>query len=140
MNARALPLMPPAPQGAFAAVVEHVRADGLIEVRRARAPHQALLCEVLQTSPHAEIQLAPEDRVLVMPNAEDAEEGFVLGKLGAYQKPKTLEISSGESLTLRCGDGTVHLRADGKVEVRGMDVVTKAARRNRIKGGSVEIN
>ena len=43
-------------------------------------------------------------------------------------------------LILRCGRATVTLREDGKIVIRGVDVLSRASRTNRIKGGSVQLN
>lgn len=49
-------------------------------------------------------------------------------------------IEARRELELRCGKSSVTLRQDGKIEFRGTDIVSRATRRNRIKGGSVAIN
>lgn len=58
--------------------------------------------------------------------------------LGAASGPQILE-AKGE-LTLRCGRATITLRDDGKVVIQGVDVLSRASRTNKIKGGSVQIN
>lgn len=49
-------------------------------------------------------------------------------------------IEAREELTLRCGDASITLRADGTVRVIGRDITSWARRRQRIRGGSVAIN
>lgn len=68
-----------------------------------------------------------------------------LAKAGAGQvhvaiDGKTLVLTARDRIELRCGESTVRLTSDGKVLVRGVHVVTRAAGQNRIKGGSVQIN
>jgi len=41
---------------------------------------------------------------------------------------------------LRVGDGSITIREDGKVLIKGKDLVSHAQRMNRIKGGAVSIN
>jgi hypothetical protein len=43
-------------------------------------------------------------------------------------------------LVLRCGDASITLAADGKLTIRGVDVVSSASRTQRIRGGAVRIN
>jgi len=43
-------------------------------------------------------------------------------------------------VVLRCGEGSITLTAEGKVQIRGLDVVSSAERTQRIRGGSVRIN
>lgn len=49
-------------------------------------------------------------------------------------------VEAAESLELRCGEASITLRADGKIQVRGVDVTTRARRTQRIRGGTVLIN
>jgi len=51
-----------------------------------------------------------------------------------------ITLSAQKEIVLRCGEATLSLTADGKVAIRGADVVTTAARTNRIRGGAVRIN
>lgn len=39
-----------------------------------------------------------------------------------------------------CGKSSVVLQADGKIVIKGGDIVSRASRTHKIKGGSVEIN
>jgi len=54
--------------------------------------------------------------------------------------PDELVMEARKNLVLRCGAGSITLRADGKVLIRGKDLVARARRTHRIKGGSVAIN
>jgi hypothetical protein len=49
-------------------------------------------------------------------------------------------LSARQEVVLRCGPGSITLTADGKVVVRGVEVVSSANRTNRIRGGAVRIN
>ena len=49
-------------------------------------------------------------------------------------------VTARETLVLRCGKSSITLAADGQIEIRGEGIVTQAARANRIRGGSVELN
>ena len=49
-------------------------------------------------------------------------------------------VVADRELVLRCGKASVSLRYDGRVEIRGENILTQAAGPNRIRGGSVELN
>jgi hypothetical protein len=49
-------------------------------------------------------------------------------------------LRAGQEITLVCGGGSIRITKDGKVVIRGLDILTRANRTNRIKGGSVQIN
>lgn len=78
--------------------------------------------------------LRPGDRVLVhLPT------GVVLGALD-NGTPDELVIEAGRALTIRCGAGSIRFRHDGRILIQGLDVVSVAARTNRLKGGQVVVN
>jgi hypothetical protein len=58
----------------------------------------------------------------------------------AQEPPDTLVLQAKRDLTLKCGDGSITICADGKIIIKGTDLVSRAKRTNRIKGGSVAIN
>ena len=67
----------------------------------------------------------------------------MLGRIGRYQEPGTqrqVTIEAQESVTLKCGDSSVDLRADGKLMIRGEDVLVRAKGTQRIRAGTVSIN
>jgi hypothetical protein len=49
-------------------------------------------------------------------------------------------IAAKTEVVLRCGEGSITLSADGKVTLRGVDIVSSATRTQRIRGGAVRIN
>jgi hypothetical protein len=51
-----------------------------------------------------------------------------------------LRIEAREELTLRCGKGSLSIRKDGKILLRGTNITSRAAQVNKIKGGAVRIN
>lgn len=126
------------------ATVLKVAADGAVVCTRDGEDLEAIVCQVLHTSDGPPPRLAPGDAVLVWLSGDD---GVVLGRIGGSraaakpkEKPEELVIEAKKGLTLRCGDGSITLRADGKILIKGQDLVSHARRLNRIKGGSVAIN
>lgn len=49
-------------------------------------------------------------------------------------------LEANRELELRCGKASIHLTADGRVTIRGADVVSRSSGLNRIKGAAVRIN
>lgn len=55
-------------------------------------------------------------------------------------RERCLDLSATEVVALRCGEARIELRADGRVEIRGIDIVSVAEGTQRILGGNVGIN
>lgn len=51
-----------------------------------------------------------------------------------------IELTAGETLTLRCGESAIELQKDGRVVVRGTEVRSVATGGNTIQGAHVDIN
>ena len=61
--------------------------------------------------------------------------GMPVSKDGEIQ-----EITAEKELTLRCGKASITLREDGSIETRGEDILSKARKNHKIKGGMVYLN
>jgi hypothetical protein len=130
--------------GIARAVVVDVRGAILVRLGEAEVP---LRCDVLHTS-EKPLLLVEEDDVLVWRSDESAESGLILGRIGRSHAdlaerdptPDELLLEAKHSLTLRVGDGSITIREDGKILIKGKDLVSHAQRMNRIKGGAVSIN
>jgi len=103
-------------------------------------------CDILHAAP-TPLLVAPGDVVLVW-RPVNGDRAVVLGRLGqsaastrrpAPNAPAELVLEATNSLTLRVGDGSITIR-DGKILIKGTDLVSHAQRMNRIKGGAVSIN
>ena len=126
-------------EGAARARVLRIEDDGEVVVEATDGAEWT--CELLETSPLAPLVLQAGERVLVLPPEAAGELGVVLGRLGrARAGDGRVELAAKSELVLRCGKGKIVLRADGRVAITGLDIVSAAERRQRIKGGSVEIN
>lgn len=130
--------LPAGPQAA-----RFIRLDGG-QIVAALADGRELVCDWLATSAAPPPGFAEGDLVLLLP-LPGAERPVVLGRIGPLPAPgeavvQNLVIAAAETLTLRCGEASVDLRADGKLMVRGDDVLVRAKGTQRIRAGSVAIN
>lgn len=53
---------------------------------------------------------------------------------------KTLYLTSEQDLVIECGKSSLRMSKQGKITLKGTDIVTRAARNNKIKGASININ
>jgi hypothetical protein len=126
------------PVGPFAARLVAIGGDGalLVDVGDGRQCY----CDYLIARASEGLGLSPGDRVLVQPLPGEARP-VVMGRIGAYPAmPENAIWESAGTLTLRCGASSIDLRADGKVMIRGEDVLVRAKGTKRIRAGTVSIN
>ena len=130
------------------ATVIEITEQGDIGVVVPGEPPLRLRCDVLRTADRATLTLSLGDRVLVlMPsNPVGHARGCLLGVVAPYETPRpepapsALVLEATERVELRCGESALTLDADGHVLLKGKDVVTRAKRTQRIRGGTVHIN
>ncbi len=53
---------------------------------------------------------------------------------------RTVTLEAAEEITLRCGEASLTLFADGRVVTRGVNIVSHASEQQRIQGAVVKIN
>jgi uncharacterized protein involved in type VI secretion and phage assembly len=51
-----------------------------------------------------------------------------------------VSLDAKQELVLRCGEASVTLRADGRIVIKGMEIVSRARGTHKVKGASVLIN
>jgi hypothetical protein len=124
-----------------AATVVDVLDSGEIAVRiDGRRGH--VVCDFLETSRADHPSLQPGDRVmLLVPDGAQAKPA-VVGKIGAYRRPdrRQVIVDADEELIVRCGEASITFRKSGQILIKGLDIVSTARKRNRVRGGSVQIN
>jgi hypothetical protein len=127
--------------------VQAAGPDGTVVVDTPGRVPAEVVCDVLQTSEDRPLRLSPGDTVLVWLPDGDGEQGVVIGRVGppsapaaSPDTPEVLVLRARQQVVLQCGDGSITLRGDGKILIKGKDLVSRAQRTNRIKGGSVAIN
>ena len=131
------------------AVVANARAPGLADVRLGDGL-DLLECHIVEPAEGRPLQLRAGDRVIVW-RPVSGEPGIVIGRLAAPASkapptpkagdaPDELILEAKQSLVLRVGSGSITMRGDGKILIKGKDLVSHAERMNRVKGGAVAIN
>jgi hypothetical protein len=53
---------------------------------------------------------------------------------------KRLSLEAEEEISLRCGEASITLRADGRLVIKGMEIVSRARGTHKVKGATVLIN
>jgi hypothetical protein len=131
-------------QGAFLGVITRFSDTG--------APIVGVPDEHREVAARSCVALCPDDvgkEVVLVRDSNAAGTMIVIGvvqssahKLAvqATADGRRVTLSASESITLKCGDASLVLKADGTVQVRGNRIVTHATGVNRIRGGSVELN
>ena len=109
-------------------------------------PPLRLRCDVLRTADRPTLTLSLGDRVLVLLPAEDGGRGCVLGVVAPYESPRpdpapaTLRLEAAQRVEIQCGESALTMDAEGRVLLKGKDIVTRARRTQKIRGGTVHIN
>ena len=67
-------------------------------------------------------------------------EGLPEGSREARVDGRRVVVEGREEVTLRCGKASLTLRADGKVVLRGVNLVSQADQTHKIRGGKVQVN
>jgi hypothetical protein len=133
-------------RAALASVIE-LTEGGDVGVVVPGDPPLRLRCDVLRTADAPTLTLSLGARVLVLLPAPGGERGTVLGVVAPYETPRPdesvppeLRLEAGERLEIRCGESALTMDAAGRVLVKGKDIVTRAKRTQKIRGGTVHIN
>ena len=128
-------------------VVVEILETGEISVEVKVGAHRRILCDFLEMTDQPQISLQTGDLILLLLPKTSEEKGCVLGRIGRYREPEikqkepeNLVIEANKQLKLKCGQSSIVMRRDGKLVVKGLDIVSRAKRNNKIKGGSVHIN
>jgi hypothetical protein len=53
---------------------------------------------------------------------------------------KRVTIEAEQEVVLKCGQGSIEIRSDGRIIIKGTDILSRSSGRQRIRGASVNIN
>lgn len=63
-----------------------------------------------------------------------------VAKLEAQVDGKRVTIAAEEEIELKCGEGSITIRKDGKIVIRGTSLLSRSSGANRVRGASVSLN
>ena len=131
--------------GLLRTAIVAVHDDGTVSVLEPESG-RTLACDVLESPGGLQVALAPGDPVLVWHSGAREDRGVVLGRIGRATRSADRElegqlvIETPKGLTLRCGKGSISIKADGRILIKGEHIVSHARQLNRIRGAGVAIN
>ncbi len=146
--ARGEPALPSRIEGIVVGNVAGVNEDGSVNVRFPGTPEDGIVARSMMV-------LSEEDvgrSVAIMFEASDSTRPVITGPIvtpsirpdgepyAAFSDGRRVEISATDEIVLRCGESSITLRHDGKIELRGDYVLSRSSGVNRIQGGTVEVN
>jgi hypothetical protein len=88
-------------------------------------------------------------RPVIVGLMEDPLESMVSFNLSPKEAPdlkgvlvdgKRVTIEAADEIMLKCGRGSILIRKDGKIVIKGTDLLSRSSGRHRVKGASVNIN
>lgn len=122
--------------------ISAISPDGEIFVEY-EANRSSLVCDFLRTSAGPIPALTKGDLVLFVLE-KNGVRGCVLGAVQRYvpeeESSYHLDFVAKDRIELRCGGSSLTMSKEGKVILKGSQVVTRASRVNKIKGAAVKIN
>jgi len=142
-------------------IVLDVMEEGGIRIQDKADPNAVYPCYFLRTSAGALPKINSEDRVIYRVPEFDEEYGVVLGIIEKYAlfddkvakklkkrdisqttilEDKVLHIKAEEGLVIECGKSSIILTKDGKVQIKGVDLLSRAKGMNKIKGAGINLN
>jgi hypothetical protein len=89
------------------------------------------------------------NKPIIIALMEDPEESISLEEkleekkadpIAAVVEHNRVNIKAEDEIHLTCGESQIILRKDGKIIVKGKNILSRAKEKNKIKGGSVSIN
>jgi len=93
---------------------------------------------------YGELRLGAE--VLLWFEAGDPGRPIIAGLLRAPPEeapgaaPKSLRLAAEQEIALSCGKSSLTMHRDGRIVLRGVELVSRAQRNNKIQGGAVLLN
>lgn len=142
-------------------VVLEMLDEGLILVQDHQDVDAVYPCYFLRTAAGAPPEIQAEDLVIYRVPEIDEEYGVVLGVIEKYSvfddkvakklkkrevsqmttlEDKVLHIKAHDGMVIECGKATIILTKDGKIQIKGQDLLSRARGMNRVKGAGVNIN
>ena len=113
-----------------------LEARSMVTVTRADAGREVVLLFERNNAEHPIIVGVLLDRPVQEPVVEAAPKKIDDVRVDGGR----LTFEAKKEILLRCGEGSILMRADGKVIIKGIDITTRARGLNKVKGAAVKIN
>ena len=141
--------------------VLEIMKEGLILIQDKADVNAIYPCYFLRTSAGSLPPMNTDDHVIYRVPEFDEAYGVVIGVIEKYMplnekvakkvkqrdvkqmttlEDKVLHIKADDGLVIECGKSSIILTKDGKVQIKGMDLLSRARGMNKIKGAGVNIN
>jgi len=142
-------------------IVLEVMDEGLILIQDNADTNAIYPCYFLRTAAGALPQIHTNDPVIYRVPELNEDYGVVLGVIEKYTsldnkvakklkkqeisqmttlEDKVLHIKADDGLVIECGKSSIILTKDGKVQIKGDNLLSRARGMNKIKGAGVNIN
>jgi len=109
------------------------QSDGVL-VRAARRRQRALVARTSEPTPRWLLVGLVRDRVAK--SARDARPGALEVTIDGEK----LKFEAEHDIELRCGQASITLRYDGRIELRGTHILSASRGPNRVKGATIALN
>jgi len=148
--------------GFQAGTVKAITPEGLITVNTGV---KLIDCHFIRSSTASPPHINVGDAVLYVSSASEDNIGFVLGLVEPYPlnaeraiekrtqhrspsrapditriEDEVVHIKADKGLVIECGTGSITITQDGKVQIKGKELLSRARGMSRIKGAGVNIN
>jgi hypothetical protein len=125
-------------QGVHRAEIVEIGPDGRAKVLIPALGEAALFAQSLVVLPEAAV-----GRLAAVTMMDD--QPLILGLIQPLvpeveADSERLVLEARREVTLRCGKASIHLTADGRVTIRGTQVLSRSDGPNRMQGASVQLN
>lgn len=124
---------PEGAEGAIPVAIGIEISDGVI-VRAARRERRAIVVRTADETPRWILVGLVRDRV--SEKARDAKHG----RLEVTVDGEKVKLEAEHDIELKCGQASITLRYDGRIEVRGTHILSASRGANRVKGATIALN
>ena len=157
------PAITPMPQPSLhKGIIDSIEENGVIVLKDCEDESLTVNCMFLRTTTSPPPEFQAGDQVVYLVTNSDGTEGCVLGVEEPYKskadrlketltkqgrvnsvsiiEDQVVHIKANEGFAIECGKSTIIMTKDGKVQIKGNDLLSRARRMNKIKGAGVNIN
>lgn len=118
---------------------------GLLEAKIAlnTQDYKALLnlpCEVVLLVPSDATQMPIITHIIQPLKPQEPEQKPLFNGIDIKVDGRHININAKEEVVLECGKSSIRLKRDGKIIIKGTEIISRSSGSHKIKGGTVNIN